>query len=104
MSLVKNVLDFVAETYPCNSTPRVRTYLYYIKPETRKFFIIEKLLLVLNTKFINKMSEVGFEPTPSRVDCDLNARPLGHPDLYLANTEASLTPVKNHTIRLVFFG
>ena len=30
------------------------------------------------------MSEVGFEPTPTNVDCDLNwlLRPLSHPDLH----------------------
>ena len=28
-----------------------------------------------NIKNENKLSEVGFEPTPTRVDCDLNAAP-----------------------------
>ena len=26
-------------------------------------------------KKVGEMSEVGFEPTPTRVDCDLNAAP-----------------------------
>ena len=53
------------------ATPRI--YLPLERFHYRYSYPEENCRLIKNKKI--KMSEVGFEPTPTRVDCDLNAAP-----------------------------